>query len=88
MIATNIQNQHREAVLAVEGWKREWKVATFGTNEEYKKALRAACFDAEEVLREFGSELIRLGMAVWKIRTNSSAGLEISVGGCRTRSFP
>ena len=71
MIATNIQSQHCEAVLAVEGWKREWKIATFGTDEEYKKELRAACLDAEEVLGEFGSELVRLGREVWGIQARA-----------------
>ena len=70
MIATNIQSQHCEAVLAVEGWKREWKVATFGTDEEYKKALRGACLDTE-VLGEFGSELVRLGREVWGIQARA-----------------
>jgi hypothetical protein len=71
MIATNIQSQHREAVSAVAGWKREWKAATFGTDEEFKKARRAECLDAEEVLGEFRSELVRLASEVWGIQARA-----------------
>jgi hypothetical protein len=71
MIATNIQSQHCEAVLAVERWKRQWKVATFGTDVEYEEELRAECLNAEEVLGEFGMELVRLGREVWGIQTRA-----------------
>jgi len=71
MIATNIQSQHCEAVLAVERWKREWKVATFGTDVEYEEELRAACLNAEEVLGEFGIELVRLGREIWEIQARA-----------------
>lgn len=70
MIATNIQSQHCEAILAVEMWKKQWKVATFGTDEEYKE-LRAACLYEEEVLGEFGTELVRLGRKVWGIQAKA-----------------
>jgi hypothetical protein len=68
MIATNIQSQHCDVVLAVERWKRQWKVATFGTGVEYEEELRAACLNAEEVLGEFEIELVRLGREVWEIQ--------------------
>jgi hypothetical protein len=55
----------------VERWKRQWKVATFGTDVEYEEELRAACLDAEEVLGEFGRELVRLGREVWGIQGNA-----------------
>ena len=71
MIATNIQSRHYEAVLAVERWKRQWKVATFGTDVEYEEELRAACLNAEEVLGEFGIELVRLGREVWEIQARA-----------------
>jgi len=71
MIATNIQSQKREAVLAVERWKRQWKIATFGTDVEYEEELRAVCLNAEEVLEEFGRELVRLGREVWGIQARA-----------------
>ena len=71
MVATNIQSQHCEAVLAVETWKRQWKVATFGTDAEYEEGLRAACSNTEEVLGEFGVELVRLGREIWRIQARA-----------------
>jgi 23S rRNA U2552 (ribose-2'-O)-methylase RlmE/FtsJ len=71
MIATDIQSQHSEAVLAVERWKRQWKVATFGTDVDYKEELRADCLHADEVLGEFGSELVRLGREIWRIQARA-----------------
>jgi 23S rRNA U2552 (ribose-2'-O)-methylase RlmE/FtsJ len=71
MIATNIQSQHCEAVLAVKRWKRQWKVATFGTDVEYEEELRAACLNTEEVLGEFGIELVRLGREIWGIQARA-----------------
>ncbi|KAH7112371.1 hypothetical protein EDB81DRAFT_953665 [Dactylonectria macrodidyma] len=40
MIATDIQSQHPEAVLAVVQWKNIWRAATFGSDEEYERTLR------------------------------------------------
>jgi len=71
MIATSLQNQHCEALLAVERWRRQWKAATFRTDEEYKKELRTACLDAEIVLGEFGAELAKLGREVWRIQAKA-----------------
>jgi 23S rRNA U2552 (ribose-2'-O)-methylase RlmE/FtsJ len=71
MIATDIQSQHFEAIQAVETWKRQWTVATFRTDEEYEEELRAMCLNAEEVLDEFGTELVRLGREVWGIQARA-----------------
>lgn len=71
MIATKIQSHHPEAVLAVEAWKRQWKIATFGTDIEYDEELRTGCLDAEEVLGEFGEELVRLGREVWETQAKA-----------------
>jgi hypothetical protein len=48
----------------VETWKRQWKIATFGTDIEYEKELRKGCLNAEE-LGEFRTELVRLGREIW-----------------------
>jgi 23S rRNA U2552 (ribose-2'-O)-methylase RlmE/FtsJ len=71
MIATDIQSQHCEALLTVKRWKRLWKVATFGTDLEYEEELRASCLNAEEVLGEFGVELVNLGREIWGIQARA-----------------
>ncbi|KAF7587647.1 hypothetical protein BBP40_006902 [Aspergillus hancockii] len=73
MIATEIQTHHPEAILALREWKRGWKVATFGSDEEYLRALCDWETDVEVVLREFGTELVRLGKPVWDIQAQALA---------------
>lgn len=68
MIATNIRSRNREAVLAVERWKREWEVATFGTEQQYRDIVKGEELDVNEVLEEFGPKLISLGKSIWKIQ--------------------
>jgi hypothetical protein len=73
MIATNIQSQSANAILAVESWKTTWKVATFGTDEDVRKRGQDAALGVSEVLEEFGPELITLGRKVWKVQANALA---------------
>jgi 23S rRNA U2552 (ribose-2'-O)-methylase RlmE/FtsJ len=65
MIATNIQSQHGEAILAVKEWKRQWSIATFGSDTEYEDEFSPARLDVEKLLNDFGKELIQLGRDVW-----------------------
>lgn len=71
MIATDIQSQHFEALMAVEEWKRQWRVATLGTDEEYVKVFGTARLDVEKLLEGFGDELVRLGREVWSTQATA-----------------
>jgi 23S rRNA U2552 (ribose-2'-O)-methylase RlmE/FtsJ len=71
MIATNIQSQHGEAVLAVEQWKRQWIVATLGNDSEYEEEFTTACSDMENILNEFGSVLVQLGREIWSTQASA-----------------
>lgn len=71
MVATKIDPQHPEAVLAIEKWKKIWTTATFGTQEDYETVLMEGDETVEEVLEEFGSELIRLGKKIWHIQAKA-----------------
>ena len=73
MVATKIDPQHPEAVLAIEKWKKIWTTATFGTQENYERVLMEGDETVEEVLEEFGSELIRLGKKIWHIQAKALA---------------
>jgi len=68
MIATNVQTQCPDALEAVETWKNQWQVATFGTDTEYEEDLRAEYLNVEMVLKEFGPELVKLGKEIWAIQ--------------------
>ncbi|MCJ1309250.1 hypothetical protein MMC25_002908 [Agyrium rufum] len=73
MIASNIQPQHNEAKAAVERWQRQWKVATFGTDQQYQEEISVTCPDAGILVADFGSELVRLGRPIWKIQKEALA---------------
>lgn len=68
MLATDIQSQSDEAKMAVEQWTREWKAATFGTDDEYQVEVRKNALDVDVVLEEFGQEWIRLSQHVWNLQ--------------------
>lgn len=68
MIAKNVQSQSDAARIAVQRWTREWKVATFGTDEEYETVVREHALDVDQVLSDFGERWIELGKPVWEIQ--------------------
>ncbi|KAI1760170.1 hypothetical protein GGR53DRAFT_526380 [Hypoxylon sp. FL1150] len=71
MVATNIQSQHPNAVQAINTWKAAWKIATFGTDEEYKQLLQDEGKVVEESLADFGTELVNMGRRVWRIQSEA-----------------
>ena len=73
MVATNMDPRHPEAKLAIEKWKKIWTTATFGTQENYERVLMEGDETVEEVLEEFGSELMRLGKKIWHIQAKALA---------------
>lgn len=68
MIARDVQSQSEAARTAVQQWTREWKVATFGADEEYDTVVREHALDVDQVLKEFGKEWIELSRQVWEIQ--------------------
>ncbi|KUI53567.1 hypothetical protein VP1G_00842 [Cytospora mali] len=75
MVATDVQSTKAEAVAAVEGWKEDWKAATFETDDErwrqIRPEIRANVPDVDEFLDEFGPELVRMGKKIWTIQADA-----------------
>ncbi|RYP61489.1 hypothetical protein DL769_007671 [Monosporascus sp. CRB-8-3] len=73
MVATDVQSRGPEALAAIARWKAMWRVATFGSDEEYVAALRERNSGSrvEDVLEEFGTGFVRLGRVVWDIQTKA-----------------
>ncbi|KAE8155064.1 hypothetical protein BDV25DRAFT_135397 [Aspergillus avenaceus] len=65
MVASDIRSRHPDALGAVEMWKGLWRVATFGSDEDYAAAFADRGLDVRVVLEEFGAELVRLGRLIW-----------------------
>jgi hypothetical protein len=68
LVASNIQTEHPGVVTAIQNWKHTWAVATFGGDENYEEIVRRDNSQAERILDDFGSELVRLGRKIWDIQ--------------------
>ncbi|KAI1773227.1 hypothetical protein F4818DRAFT_121057 [Hypoxylon cercidicola] len=68
MVATNVQSQHPDAIQAIKTWKAAWKMATFGTDEDYEKSPRNDGKDVEKMLAEFGADLVNMGRQAWRVQ--------------------
>lgn len=73
LVATDVQSRKPRALEALARWKMVWRVATFGSDDEYAQVVHDPEVNAEELLAEFGPELVRLGRPVWKIQKESLA---------------
>lgn len=73
MVATNVESQHPEAVEAVKRLKESWRIATFGSDEEYGKMALDKDPSVEKLVEDFGPELMKLGKAIWKRQANALA---------------
>ncbi|KAK6949831.1 hypothetical protein Daesc_008152 [Daldinia eschscholtzii] len=73
MVATNIQSRHPDAIQAIDTWKAAWKVATFGSDEEYQRMIWNGELDVEQLLDEFGLELMALGKEIWRVQADALA---------------
>lgn len=64
LVAKGVKPRHDAAVQAVERWKAQWKILTFGTEvikeTEWGLLGRTEDMEVEVVFKEFGSELLRL----------------------------
>ncbi|KAI8264467.1 hypothetical protein K4K56_005397 [Colletotrichum sp. SAR 10_98] len=73
MIATGVQSQNPEAVVAIERWKQIWRAATLdveGTGAMLRE-LDEEELSPEEILRDFGGDLVRLGKRAWSIQADA-----------------
>ncbi|KAM4063759.1 ftsJ-like methyltransferase [Hirsutella rhossiliensis] len=73
LVATDVRSRKPEALEAIAWWKRVWRVATFGSDDEYANVLNGEDVKAEELLAEFGPELVRMGRPVWRIQAQALA---------------
>ena len=71
MVATDVRSRAPQAVMALEQWRASWRVATFGTDEEYVASLEERSHNVEDVLDEFGPKFMRLGRVIWDIQARA-----------------
>ncbi|KAM0350146.1 hypothetical protein ACHAPU_003310 [Fusarium lateritium] len=73
LIAKNIKADGEFAKQMVAMWKQNYKIATFGTDEEYAKMHQVSSQTVEVELEKFGKEYIALGRKIWRTQAD---GLE------------
>ncbi|KAI1099453.1 hypothetical protein F4804DRAFT_345497 [Jackrogersella minutella] len=73
MVATNVRSRHPVAAQAIEDWKADWRLATFGTDEEYERSPCNQGDNVEEMLREFGTDLVNMGKQMWVVQADALA---------------
>ncbi|TKA68731.1 hypothetical protein B0A55_11273 [Friedmanniomyces simplex] len=73
MVATQVESGCPQAVEAIAEWREMWKIATFGTEQEFDEAIRASEADVEDVLANFGPDIISIGRCVWDIQARALA---------------
>ncbi|KAF4499404.1 methyltransferase family [Fusarium agapanthi] len=73
LVAKNIQAESAFAKEMVAMWKQTYKIATFGTDEEYAEMHRVTRETALVELEKFGESYIAMGKKIWKTQAD---GLE------------
>jgi len=71
LIAEEIQPQSIEALCAVAAWKKEWYIATCGSDKEHTENLIVQEKDMDYILSEFGQQLISLAQPVCSIQCDA-----------------
>ncbi|KAK1622150.1 hypothetical protein BDP81DRAFT_466244 [Colletotrichum phormii] len=68
LIATHVQSKHPAAIEAIASWKKTWDDLTFSMEDGASDTLSEEEPSVEEVLEDFGEQLVRLGRSVWHIQ--------------------
>ncbi|APA14883.1 hypothetical protein SS1G_14442 [Sclerotinia sclerotiorum 1980 UF-70] len=72
MIAKNIRVNHPEALKAIGEWQEDWYRATFGGPENTGLPKEEPTDETvQELLLDFGPELVKLGHTAWMIQANA-----------------
>ncbi|KAI1041195.1 hypothetical protein LB505_002472 [Fusarium chuoi] len=70
LVAKNIQAESASAKEMVALWKRTYKIATFGTDEEYAEMHRVTRETALVELEKFGEKYVAMGKKIWKTQAD------------------
>jgi 23S rRNA U2552 (ribose-2'-O)-methylase RlmE/FtsJ len=71
VVAKDVQSHCAALKIAVDSWKEEWRIATFGTDMEYAKNRRKYDGTVWNVLGSFGDQLVLLAEPIWGIQSNT-----------------
>lgn len=69
VVAEQIQTQSPWFQASVTTWKEEWCIATFGSDTEYRDNRSRFYGIVDQVLSDFGRELLELGKPIWEVQS-------------------
>ncbi|KAM0241606.1 hypothetical protein ACHAPO_001295 [Fusarium lateritium] len=70
LVAKAVQAESSYAKSLVEGWKKQYKIATFGTGEDYVKMFWLDKENTQSMVEEFGAEFVKMGIKIWKTQAD------------------
>lgn len=73
LIAKDIRADSADAVKATQDWKHFWEVATFGCAEDFEALVHRDVLRAQELIDEFGEELVERGKELWNVQAQALA---------------
>ncbi|CAG5137587.1 uncharacterized protein ALTATR162_LOCUS160 [Alternaria atra] len=68
-VAEQIEPESPWLQVSVTAWKKEWYIATFGCDTEYRDNRSKFQGTVDEVLSDFGTELLELGQSIWEVQS-------------------
>lgn len=72
-IANKIQGRYSEAFQRVIKWKNIWQAATLGSECDVRNSIRNEGPCPEDIIANFGDDLVRLGKHGWKVQADTLA---------------
>ena len=69
VVAEQIEPESPWLQASVAAWKKEWYIATFGSDTEYRNNRSKFQATVYDVLSDFGTELLELGQSIWEVQS-------------------
>ncbi|KAB2100000.1 hypothetical protein AG0111_0g11785 [Alternaria gaisen] len=69
VVAEQIKPNSPWLQASVAAWKKEWYIATFGSDTEYRNNRSKFQATVDDVLSDFGTELLELGQCIWEVQS-------------------
>lgn len=71
LVASEVRSDGAYAEKAIEDWKETWKIATFGTQEDFESHTARDAVWARNPLEDFDLSIIEKGRKIWKIQARA-----------------
>lgn len=73
LIASDVQSDSVDAIQAVQEWKETWRIATFGTQEQYRAVREKNAAWAHALLEKIDPSILEKAKPIWRIQADALA---------------